>query len=85
VALRRPPRARPLPLRRRADRRRARPEARRGGRARPVAAPGRRHVAAGLDAPRASLVRRRRRTGPPLPVGDAARDACARMVGRPSR
>ena len=85
MALRRAPGARPLPLRRRADRRRARPAARRGGRPRPVTAPRRRHVAAGLDPARPRLVRRRRRAGPAVPVGDAARDARARLVGRRSR
>ena len=50
LALRRPPGARLLPLRRRADRRRARPAARRGDRPRPVRRLGRRHVAARLDA-----------------------------------
>jgi hypothetical protein len=48
VALRRPPGASPLPLRRGPDRRRTGPETGRGGRPRPLKALGRRHVASGL-------------------------------------
>ena len=41
----------------------------------------RRHLAARLDPARPGLVRRRRRAGPALALGDAARDAGAQLVG----
>src|SRR5207249_10585582 len=81
MALRRAPGARPLPLGRGPDRRRSRPSAGRGDRPRSLPAPGGRHLATRLEPAGAGLVRRRRRRGRALAVGDPPGDAGAQMVG----
>src|SRR6266511_5066627 len=81
MALRRAPGARPLLFGCFADRRRPRPSARGRDRPRSLQAPGGRHLAAGLEPAGAGVVRRRRRPGRALAMGDPPGDAGAQMVG----
>src|SRR6266581_2003906 len=81
MALRRAPGARPLPLWRRSHRQRRGPSARRGDRPPSLSTPKGRHLATRLEPGRAGVVRRRRRPGGALALGDAPGDARAHLVG----
>src|SRR2546426_1039207 len=81
MALRRAPGARPLPLGPGPDGRRPRPSARRCDRPRSLSAPVGRRLAARLEPAGAGVVRRRRRPGRALAVGDPPGVAGAQMVG----
>lgn len=80
TALRRAPGARLFPICRAPERRRARPSPPRGDRPRSIQAPRGRHLATRLEPAGAGVVRRQRRPGRTLAVGDSPGDACAQMV-----